>query len=460
MNKFSNIDEIHNISEDELRDIFNDIDTEISLQNKPKIINPNINDSTQTNIIRSDIDDKCPNCNTKDGIKEDYTQGFMVCTNCGQVLDNVFDNNPEWRQYGDETTDTSRCSAPINKLLPQSSLGTTIGGGTWKTRLKTIHSWSAMPYRERSLCVVFKDIQFRCSKAKLMKCIEDDAKIMYKTVSECKHIKGKNKGKYIIVRGANRKSLIAACVFFACKRKNMTRSPKEIADLFDIKYTDMTRGCKCFLKMIKIKKMFMNVGASHPEHFTERFCVELKIKKQYQDQCVQIAINIRKLNIASEHTPLSIAAGSILLMAQLNNLPTLSKRKISEKLGISEVTITKASRKLEPYRDILSNNKLIDKLVTEINTKMADNPVPEDIRIRCEKYNIQLDKPKILPIPSINVIADEDISDELELSIGSSNIDPYEDFAMFLTLEHEDLVNRLFEINNEHDDIVSKYIAL
>ena len=73
-----------------------------------------------------------------------------------------------------------------NDLLPQSSLGTTIGGGKFKSRIKTLHNWSAMPYRERSLHQVFKKFQEKCAFTGILKCIEDDAKIMYKTISECK----------------------------------------------------------------------------------------------------------------------------------------------------------------------------------------------------------------------------------------------------------------------------------
>ena len=110
-----------------------------------------------------------------------------------------------------------------------------------------------MPYKERSLHQVLKEIQEKCRLASILKCIEDDAKILYKNISETTYTEGNNKGKPIIIRGKNRKSLIAACIFFACKRKGDTRSPKEIAKLFELKDTEITKGCKTFLKMRKSK---------------------------------------------------------------------------------------------------------------------------------------------------------------------------------------------------------------
>ena len=53
----------------------------------------------------------------------------------------------------------------------------------------------------------FKKITQKCSEGKIMKCIEDDAKIMYNNICDCKHMTGKNKGKNIIIRGINRESL-------------------------------------------------------------------------------------------------------------------------------------------------------------------------------------------------------------------------------------------------------------
>lgn len=402
MDKVYNIDDINKLTEDDLRDIFDDIE----ITNQSELINENNNDT-------------CSSCGMKDKIVEDSTQGYRVCKNCGQVIDNLIDCTPEWRQYEDDKGDSSRCSMPINKLLPQSSLGTTISGGSYKSRLKTLHGWSAMPYRERSLNMVFKEIQSKCQQAGIIKCIEDDAKIMYKTISECKHLKGKNKGRHIIIRGANRRSLIAACVFFACKKKNMTRSPKEVSDLFDLKYTEMTRGCKNFSKLVKIKKMEINMGMSLPEHFIIRFCNELKIKKVYTDEVLKIANNINKLNIASDHTPYSIATGSILLMAENNGLSSISKKRISEKFGVSEVTITKTYKKLWDYRNIIFNDVITDKIIKENIEENNLHEIPVEIKERMIKFGV-------VPImnPFTNPIIDEnDIDEDLDVTEDFKNDD-------------------------------------
>jgi transcription initiation factor TFIIIB Brf1 subunit/transcription initiation factor TFIIB len=345
----------------------------------------------------------CENCQDDD-VVEDTSQGIIVCKKCGQVISTLLDSNPEWTQYNDDSKkDMNRCSHPISQLLPQSSTATTIGGSC-SSRIKTLHGWSAMPYKERSLNDVFKILQAKCNDAKILKCIEDDAKIMYKNISDCKHITGKNKGKPIIIRGKNRTSVIAACILYACRKKDKTRSPKEIAELFGLRYTEITKGCKIFNKLAKLKKMEFKFNFTKPEHFITRFCEELKIKNEYSIQAIQISNNVQKIQIASVHTPLSLATGSIYLMIYLNNL-NIQKKTIAEKFNVSQVTIAKAFKKLEPFINLLTNDKICDKLSVEIKKYQDNISIYEVLKPKFMRFNIDIQKTmKLHPIAIYGIL--------------------------------------------------------
>jgi transcription initiation factor TFIIB len=330
----------------------------------------------------------CDDCQMDD-IIEDTSHGILVCKNCGQVVSNLLDTLPEWTQFADgDKKDSGRNSSAISRLLPQSSIATTISGNC-SSRIKTLHGWSAMPYKERSLNEVFKIIQTRCISGKILRCIEDDAKIMYKNISDCKHLVGKNKDKNIIIRGINRKSLIAACVLFACRKKDKTRSPKEIAELFGLKYTEITKGCKTFLKLAKLKHMELKLSFTKPEHFITRFCEELKIKKEYGEQAIQISNNVQKLHIASVHTPLSLATGSIYLMIHLNGF-NIQKKTIAEKFNVSQVTIAKAFKKLEPFINILTNDQICDQLNKEILKYQEDIHITDELKPKFIRFGVNI----------------------------------------------------------------------
>ena len=304
----------------------------------------------------------CDKCDSNKNIMEDYSLGIIVCKSCGNILGNIMDKSPEWRDY-DGQSGNKRCTSFTNFFLPQSSLGTSISGRN--CGVKRIHSWSRMPYRERILLTIHKNIEAKCKEGKILKCIEDDAKILYHNLSKCKYIDGCNKGKFVIIRGKNKESLIAACVFFACKRKGNTRSPKEIAKLFNVNYKDFTKGCRIFLKLMKIINMKYEYKSSSPIHFVNRYCKMLKLNSEHLNQVKQIIINSEKLHIATTHTPISIATGAILFVIEINSLP-ISKRTLAKTYNVSDVTVAKAYKKMFKYKRILLN----DNLTNDIATKM------------------------------------------------------------------------------------------
>lgn len=345
---FENLD---NLDEDELFEFLDNLESE---KNNTKIKN-------QKETEKGNEKNYCLKCDTSDNLIEDHAQGILVCIKCGNVISNILDESPEWRDFGEDGKESNaRCSGFTNFFLPESSIGTTMACSN-RSKLKILHNWTAMPYKERSLYEVLKEISDKCRRANIIKYIEDDAKILYKNISDCKHIGGKNIGKSIITRGSRRLSIIAACIYYACKRKGKTRSPKEIAKLFNLKHKNITRGCRTFLKLLKIKKMAYQIDSSSTEDFILRYCKELHIQPNYIDQATNIAKNIKLLNIATMHTPFSVATGSIMLIVDVNNLK-IDRKTIALKFNVSEVTIIKSFKKIEQYKDILINNALSKEL--------------------------------------------------------------------------------------------------
>jgi transcription initiation factor TFIIIB Brf1 subunit/transcription initiation factor TFIIB len=308
----------------------------------------------------------CNHCNSGDHIIADAAGGIMVCHGCGSVLNTIFDSTIEQKTYVEDSKGTlERCSGITSAFLPQTSLATTISGGS--SRLKKMQQWSVMPYKEKSLYNVLKLIQAVCRSNGILKCIEDDAKILYKNISETKHEVGKNKGKVIIIRGLNRKSLIAACVFYACKRKGKSRGPKEVATYFNIEYKDLTKGCKIFKKTMKMKYMPYDSQIVKPEHFISDYCKMLNLNKNVLDQSLLISLNSQKLNVAAMHTPISIAIGAI-LVAMTNNKIPINKNHVAKKFKVSAVTVSKAQKQMSEYGMLLSNSDLVDK-ITKISAE-------------------------------------------------------------------------------------------
>lgn len=323
----------------------------------------------------------CQNCNKTDLI-EDTSKGVLICK-CGQVVDILIDTSEEVRMCD---TEDAKNGMYYNRLLPQSSLCMTINT---RGKLKKLHIWSAMPYKERSDNLMFKKIHNICVLYKITKKLEDDAKILYKNVSSSVHTTGKNTGKQIITRGFNRSGIIAGCVFIACRKNNETRSVKELAYYFNITERDVNKGLRSIQIILNDAEIPKETGTSKVTHFIKRKCDELHIKNIHSNIAYTIAYNIDKLNIASNHTSYSLAAACILLMADITNQSDINKKKISSMFfGLSDVTICKTYNQIKILKNILINDTLVNTIINKINERKKQVYITNEIYEKMRYYNI------------------------------------------------------------------------
>ena len=304
----------------------------------------------------------CTHCKSDDlDIDKD---GYLVCKECHYIVSSIIDSNSEWRYYGNDdskSNDPTRCGMPISSLLPQSSHGSIISSfyqsdSYEMKKMRKYHSWNAMPYRERSLWAVFDVLTQKASSNGIPTCIIEDAKKTYKAISENR-----------ISRGSNRLGLIASCIWGACKEKNVPRSSKEIARIFNLPITTMSKGCKQYqeiMNSIKKDKKNSNVKqkniclpACNPEDFIHRYCSNLNMNNDSLELALYVTQEAVKLSLVSENTPPSIAAGSIYLVSNVLDL-NITKKDISKACETSEVTVSKCFKKLEKYYHLLIPQKL------------------------------------------------------------------------------------------------------
>lgn len=284
--------------------------------------------------------DWCPTCK-RDEIVLD--EGNYVCKSCGNILARFIDHGAEWRYYGNDDSkgnDPTRCGLPTSELLPDSSLGSVIGYAKTETHeirvMRKYHMWNSMSYKERSLYNVFDVLTVSAVNNGLNKSIIDEAKMLYKRISEMQ-----------ISRGENRNGLIASSIYMSCKRNRVPRSAKEIAKIFNLKTTTMTKGCKKFQDLLQMK-----MESTNAEDFIGRFCSKLNLTEEMRNICRQVVQQAEEYGVVSENTPPSIAAGSIYLCNTVLGWG-ISKKELGEACEISQVTISKCFKKLEMYKDLV-----------------------------------------------------------------------------------------------------------
>ena len=334
-------------------------------------------DIPKENLNSKSKERKCLNC-TSINIVQDQSKGCMKCTDCGACTQQLFDENPEWSMYEDGKGEGSmRCGAATNYFLPKSSLGTTISGK--KSILKMLQNWNQMPYKERSLSDILQILEQACRKYNLPKSVIDNVKILYKQIHDLKYDIEEKKDKSVIIRGENRRGIYGACIYYGAQLQGYLRSIKEISIMLDTSIKTITKGCRKFNELMKKNNLINTISTTTPNDFIERFCYKLKLRKDQIEQIMIISSNISKLYLASNHQPTSIAAGAILIYANIYNID-IQKKTISDIFEISNVTIDKIYKKILPFKNVVISietttfvkNRLMDAKYIMINDKVQE----------------------------------------------------------------------------------------
>jgi transcription initiation factor TFIIIB Brf1 subunit/transcription initiation factor TFIIB len=383
-NSTNNID-LENLDELDKLDDFDILDCSSYFQNIYDQVVKKENNNTEKSKQNESC---CPTCFSSEFI-EDVSSGYIICE-CGQVISNIYDYRSEVRIYDDDSkTDNLRCNKVTNVLLPQSSLGTRLPNNI-RGSLKKLQAWSAMPYRERSLYNDFKKINVCCDKLGFKKNIQESANIYYSIAKSCKYTQGSNVGKYIITRGKNNRGIQAGAICISCKKNNTPFIAKDICDHFKLNIKELNNGVKTILELLKLKEFAIDVSSLKSESYIKKYCIDLNVREDLMNQAIKISKNINKLNLASEHNQFSIAATSMLVMGENNNIPSMTKKKLREMFGVSEVTISKTYKKIEKVKHILSDDNAVDIIIKKMKQdEMIEEDIDPIILERMKKFNIK-----------------------------------------------------------------------
>lgn len=262
------------------------------------------------------------------------TENLMtLCTSCGTVQDICkLDNSAEWRYFG-EGRDPNRCGCPSSDLMPESSVSTFVGMGHGKTyttmsRIGKFQQWNSVPYKERALYGATEYITCVAVNNGIPDSIIGDAKVLLKKVTE--------NG---VVRGENRKGLLACSVYVACIMNNVPRSIKEISGQFNVSQVSMSKMCKRFSTFTG------NIKSTRASDYVRRYCCELHMDDKQSDECLALAEAVQDLIVGA--TPVSCVAGCIHhIVKKTGRDVDVPRCKIASVCGVSEATIMKCYKKL------------------------------------------------------------------------------------------------------------------
>ena len=178
-------------------------------------------------------------------IVEDFSAGDTICGSCGLVLgDRIVDTRSEWRTFTNDdqnNDDPSRVGDGANPLLNGAQLQTDIafvGGASAKSRdLSRTQNKATHDKSTKTLLAAYKEIGSLCDGIGIPKNVSDTAKHLFKiTVDEN------------AFRGKSQETVIAGCIFIACRQCKVPRTFREIFDLTKVSKPEIGRVFKALEK--------------------------------------------------------------------------------------------------------------------------------------------------------------------------------------------------------------------
>jgi transcription initiation factor TFIIB len=282
---------------------------------------------------------KCSHCGSR---SVDLVDGNYVCVECNTVVTRVIDCSPEWRfQGGGENNtrgaNTARCCAPstddrMGAAMSMGSSSTHISGFHWT--LMKVQTWNSMTHYERNLYHIFDSMAICAANNGISTCLLEEAKSLYKRVSEGR-----------VCRGDNRKAFIACSIYIACATNGVPRTINEIASMFEVRTSSLTHACKSFQDMLRV-----NIASSKPINFVPRFCSKLGVSADIVAMCRHVISVADEMNLLTENTPPTLVASVIYMCCCLRN-HAVCKKSVAEACHLSHVTITKCHKRLMLHVD-------------------------------------------------------------------------------------------------------------
>ncbi|KAI4094311.1 MAG: hypothetical protein LQ339_007497 [Xanthoria mediterranea] len=302
-------------------------------------------------------------------IVEDFSAGDTICGSCGLVLgDRIVDTRSEWRTFTNDdqnNDDPSRVGDGANPLLNGAQLQTDIafvGGASAKSRdLSRTQNKATHDKSTKTLLAAYKEIGSLCDGIGIPKNVSDTAKHLFKiTVDEN------------AFRGKSQETVIAGCIFIACRQCKVPRTFREIFDLTKVSKPEIGRVFKALEKFFNGRNEKTNaaiveaggipdpngsgfnaaVESTTPKDLCLRFCSQLNLSQKCTTLSQDIAIRAETTGDLAGRSPISTAAACIYMASYLAGEARTAK-DVSIVAGVSDGTIRNAFKLMLPNKERL-----------------------------------------------------------------------------------------------------------
>ena len=292
---------------------------------------------------------RCPECNGTHLIYDEQ-RGEIFCNDCGTIIEEkMIDSSQELQGAFEDGEKKGRGGAPLSLQRFDKGLTTNIGeisdiyklNASSTRKFLRLKKWQERVSTsiERNLRLAMTELRRVASFLNLPEVTKDEASRIYQFVLQ--------RG---FVRGRSMESVIASCIYAACRSYDIPRTLDEISAASDVERKEIGRTYRFIIRKSKIK-----IKPSNPKDYIHRFASVLKLSSKTQNEALKILKQAENSELTSGRGPAGIAAAALYVAALLNN-EKKTQREVADVAGITEVTIRNR------YKELLDKLKLEDKL--------------------------------------------------------------------------------------------------
>jgi len=286
----------------------------------------------------------CPNCGSNSFVNDAH-RAETVCRKCGFIVEEAkVDFGPEWT-FSEDGEDQQRAGAPISFSRADMGVRTMIGsrsdiaklGGKAKGRYMKLQKQDvrAAAKTERNLKYAFDDLKRFSSVMYLSRAVEEESARLYRKALD------KN-----LIRGRTVESVVAACIFMACKSFAVPKGFREVCEITKVHPKDFGKTYR-FVS----RKLGFKMSPTTAIDFVPRFASKMGLKPITQARAIDVLKQSEKFEIDNGRGPHGLAAAAIYIAAQLTGAH-VTQKMVADATDVTEVTIRNR------YKEIADKLKL------------------------------------------------------------------------------------------------------
>ncbi len=292
---------------------------------------------------------RCPECGSVD-LTYDDQRGEIICNDCGLLIEEkMVDTGQDAGGQFDKGEKKGRGGAPLSMQKFDKGLTTNVGEISDIYRLEAgqtrkflrLKKWQERVSTsiERNLRLAMAELRRVASFLNLPSVVRDESARVYNFVLQ--------RG---LVRGRSMESVIAACIYAACRSYNIPRTLDEISAASDVARKEIGRTYRFIIRKLGIK-----VKPSSPKDYISRFSSILHLSPKTQNEALKVLKKADISELTSGRGPAGIAAAALYVAALMND-EKKTQREVADVAGITEVTIRNR------YKELIDRLGIEDKL--------------------------------------------------------------------------------------------------